>query len=52
MADTKSLRLIGYGLSAVTMLVTLVAALLVADATRIIVEPTAVHTALRQDTAF
>jgi|EndMetStandDraft_4_1072995.scaffolds.fasta_scaffold152917_3 hypothetical protein len=47
MADTKSLRLIGYGLSAVTMLVTIVAALLVVDAARIMAEPT-VHAAMRQ----
>jgi hypothetical protein len=34
MADQKSLRVIGFGFSAVTAVVTLVAALLVADASR------------------
>jgi hypothetical protein len=52
MADTKSLRLIGYGLSAVTMLVTIVAALLVAEATRIMVEPPAAHAAVSREAAF
>jgi hypothetical protein len=47
MADTKSLRLIGYGFSAVTVLVTIVAALLVADATRIEVTPPIVQAAMR-----
>ena len=51
MADTKSLRLIGYGLSAITMLVTIVAALLVVDATvdatLIAMEPASVHAAMR-----
>jgi hypothetical protein len=48
MADTKSLRLVGYGLSALTILVTIVAALLVMDAARIIVEPSTVQAAMRQ----
>ena len=47
MTDSKSLRLIGYGLSAVTMLVTIVAALLVADATRTAVEAPVVYAAMR-----
>ena len=34
MADQKGLRVIGFGFTAVTAVVTLVAALLVADATR------------------
>lgn len=47
MADQKSLRLIGFGLSAVTVLVTLVATLVVVDATRTAIEPAATHAAPR-----
>jgi hypothetical protein len=46
MADTKSLRLIGYGLSAITVLVTIIATALVVDATRVAMEPTTVHAAM------
>lgn len=47
MADQKSLRAIGLGFSAVTAVVTLVAALLVADATRSVADlaPAAVSAA-------
>lgn len=41
MADQKSLRVIGLGFSAVTAVVTLVAALLVADAPRSVPETAA-----------
>jgi hypothetical protein len=47
MADSKSLRLIGCGLGTLTVLVTLVAAALVSDATLIAADPPAVHTAAR-----
>jgi hypothetical protein len=46
MADTKSLRLIGYGLSAVTVLVTIVATALVVDATRLAWKAPTVHAAV------
>ena len=46
MADTKGLRLIGYGLSAVTILVTVVAAVVVVDATRLIRKAPTVHAAV------
>ena len=46
MADTKSLRVIGYGLSAVTVLVTIVATALVVDATRLAWKAPAVHAAV------
>lgn len=42
MADQKSLRRIGFGLSAVTALVTLVATLVVANANGTAVEPPAI----------
>ena len=42
MADQKSLRVIGFGFSAVTAVVTLVAALLVADATRSVPDTVAI----------
>jgi hypothetical protein len=45
MADTKSLRLIGYGLGTATLLVTLVAAALVMDAALIAADPPTVHAA-------
>jgi hypothetical protein len=46
MADSKSLRLIGYGLSAVALLVTIVAAVLVVGTTRGIMELPTVHAAM------
>jgi hypothetical protein len=46
MADSKSLRLIGYGLSAVALLVTLFAAVLVVGATRRTAELPTVHAAM------
>jgi hypothetical protein len=47
MADSKSLRLIGYGLGAVTLLVTLAAAALVLDATLIAADRPTVYAAAR-----
>ena len=47
MADAKSLRLIGYGLTAVTMLVTVLAAALVVDATLTQAGSPTIHAAMR-----
>lgn len=47
MANAQSLRRIGYGLGAVTVLVSLVAAALVVDATRTTAQPPTVQVALQ-----
>jgi hypothetical protein len=52
MPDPKSLRLIGYGLSAVTMLVTMVAAVSVVDTTKAPATAPPTHAALRLEAAF
>jgi hypothetical protein len=51
MADTKSLRLIGYGLSAVTVLVTIVATALVVDAAWVTWKAPTVHAAVPSEGA-
>ena len=48
MADQKGLRVIGFGFTAVTAVVTLVAALLVADASRSVPESVAVAAATQR----
>jgi hypothetical protein len=52
MADTKSLRLIGYGLSAVTLLVAIVATMLVVSSMPAAMERPFVHAATRTAAAF